>query len=128
MPNRKPKVLVVDDDPGMLDFVRDALSPHGFDVMPAGGGEQGLKIARREPVDLVIVDILMPGKDGLETIMELRRTQIFAKLIAMSGGGSFQLANALDWAEKMGAQRTLRKPFTSEELLRVVRETLGIAT
>lgn len=121
------KVLVVDDDAGMIEFVRDALSPHGFEVLSATGGEQALRTAARNVVDLIIVDILMPGKDGLETIMELRGRPNSPKIIAISGGGSFHLANALTWAERLGAQRTLRKPFTPEELLAAVRETLGSA-
>src|SRR5687767_11373877 len=111
MPNDKPKVLVIDDDPGMIDFVHDTLSAHGFQVLSTLSAEQGLRTALHEPVDLIIVDILMPGKDGLETIMELRMRQATAKVIAISGGGSFHLANALTWAERLGAQRTLRKPF-----------------
>lgn len=124
MSNTNPKVLVVDDDPGIIEFVREALSPHGFDVRSADSGEQGLRMAVRDAVDVIIMDILMPGKDGLETIMDLRRRQNPAKVIAMSGGGSFHLANALTWAERMGAQRTLRKPFTPQELLVAVREAL----
>ena len=122
MPN--PKVLVVDDDPGIIEFARETLSPHGFEVLSAGSGGQGLRMAVRDAVDVILMDILMPGKDGLETIMDLRRRQNPARVIAMSGGGSFHLANALTWAEKMGAQRTLRKPFTPQELLVAVREAL----
>lgn len=128
MPDSKPKVLVVDDDPGMIEFVRETLSAEGFDVSSASSGDQGVRSAVRDFVDLIIVDILMPGKDGLETIMELRQRNSSAKVIAMSGGGAFHLANALTWAERMGAQRTLRKPFTPEELLAAVRETLDRTT
>ena len=127
MAHRKPKVLVVDDDPGIIEFVRDSLAAEGFEVLAASSGEQGLRIAVRDPVDLVIVDLLMPGKGGLETIVELREQKAAAKVIAMSGGGSFHFANALTWAEKLGAQSTLRKPFTPQELVATVRQTLGQA-
>ena len=127
MPNANPKVLVVDDDPEIIEFVREALSPQGFEVLSAESGEQGLRVAVRDAVDVILMDILMPGKDGLETIMDLRRRQNPARIIAMSGGGSFHLANALTWAEKMGAHRTLRKPFTPQELLVAVREALDTA-
>jgi DNA-binding response OmpR family regulator len=128
MQSDKPKVLVVDDDPAMTEYVREALRQQGFDVVVAGSGEQALRMVARDVVNLIIIDILMPGKDGLETIMELRRRQNAAKVIAMSGGGSFHLANALMWAEQLGAQRTLRKPFTPQELIATVRETLGLTT
>jgi DNA-binding response OmpR family regulator len=125
MANQKSKVLVVDDDPGMIEFARDALTAEGFEVISANNGEQGLRLLKQEPVDLVIMDILMPVKDGLETMMELRKGQKAPKVIAMSGGGAFHLAGALSWAEKMGARRTLRKPFTPDELVAAVRRTLG---
>jgi len=120
-------VLVVDDNPGIIEFVQETLGSHGYEVLSASSGEQGLRMAVRDAVDLILMDILMPGKDGLEAIMDLRRRQNPAKVIAMSGGGSFRLANALTWAEKMGAQRTLRKPFTPQELLLAVREALDTA-
>jgi len=125
MANPKAKVLVVDDDPGMVEFAGEALTAEGFAVISATNGEQALRLLKSEPVDLIIIDILMPVKDGLETIMELRKTQKIPKVIAMSGGGSFNLANALTWAEKLGAQRTLRKPFTPAELVAAARSTLG---
>jgi DNA-binding response OmpR family regulator len=125
--NTNPKVLVVDDDPGIIEFVQETLGSHGYEVLSASSGEQGLRMAVRDAVDLILMDILMPGKDGLETIMDLRRRQNPARVIAMSGGGSFHLANALTWAEKMGAQSTLRKPFTPQELLLAVREALDTA-
>ena len=127
MANTNPKVLVVDDDPGIIEFVQETLGSHGYEVLSASSGEQGLRMAVRDAVDLILMDILMPGKDGLETIMDLRRRQNPARVIAMSGGGSFHLANALTWAEKMGAQSTLRKPFTPQELLLAVREALDTA-
>ena len=127
MANTNPKVLVVDDNPGIIEFVQETLGSHGYEVLSASSGEQGLRMAVRDAVDLILMDILMPGKDGLETIMDLRRRQNPARVIAMSGGGSFHLANALTWAEKMGAQSTLRKPFTPQELLLAVREALDTA-
>jgi DNA-binding response OmpR family regulator len=121
----KAKVLVIDDDPEILGMVRDALGDQEFDIIGASGGDEGLRTARREAVDLIVVDILMPGKDGLETIMDLRRSQTSAKIIAMSGGGAFHLTEALNWAQRIGAQRTLRKPFTPAELVGAVRGCLG---
>jgi DNA-binding response OmpR family regulator len=125
MASQKRKVLVIDDDPGMLEFARDVLTTVGFEVLSASNGAQGLRLLKTGPVDIIVIDILMPVKDGLETIMELRKTQQMPKVIAMSGGGAFHLANALTWAEKLGAQRTLRKPFTPDELVAAVRQTLG---
>lgn len=102
----------------------------GFDVSVAGDGDEGLRHFREEPCDLVISDIIMPKKDGFETVRELREITQDVPIIVMSGGsklgGSAREAtrDALDLAETLGATRTISKPFSEDDLIKVIRECL----
>lgn len=80
------RILVIDDDPDIRRLLRLALEDAGYDVREAQEGDDGLAIARQERCALAIVDLFMPGKEGLETILALRREMPQIKLIAMSGG------------------------------------------
>lgn len=115
-------ILVVDDDAQLRDLMRRMLELGGFEAVEAGDGDEALKRLRQQPVSLVITDILMPNREGLETIIELRRLQPEVPIIAMSGGGA---DNYLLTASKLGAVRTLAKPFSRHELIAMVNEVLG---
>ncbi|MBU6400559.1 MAG: response regulator [Verrucomicrobia bacterium] len=117
-------ILVIDDDPEARKVFETVLERGGHAVSAAGSGDEGLRLFHDTPVDLVIVDVLMPEKGGLETIVELQHGFPAVKLIAVSGG--FQKRTDRDHvlAGTLGVHRTLAKPFTPEELLRVVQETL----
>ncbi len=118
-------ILIIDDDVEILEIYREILQREGYDVLAASDGAQGIKLCRDQEVDLVITDIIMPEKEGLETIMELRRDLPDVKIIAMSGGGQIGAEEYLPLAEKLGAQHTLDKPFTPKELLEAIRGILG---
>lgn len=118
-------VLVVDDDPGMRDMIRDWLTPHGYNLLCADSGKEGTKIFRRERVDLVLLDVFMPDQDGIEVLMELRRIAKGAKVVMMSGGGVMKLDQVLKLAGKLGATETLCKPFTPIELTQTVDRLIG---
>ncbi len=117
-------ILIIDDDVQVLAVYRGMLEREGFRVLESLDGLEGIETCRKEVIDLVITDIIMPGKEGLETILELR--QEFPKLgiIAVSGGGRLGAGSYLPLAEKMGAHRTLTKPFTRQELLEIVGDVL----
>jgi CheY-like chemotaxis protein len=119
-----PSILIIDDDDSLRDGLLRTLRKEGYTIMEASGGGRGLKQLERSPVDLVLLDMFMPDKDGLETIRELRRTHPGIRIIAMSGGGFKGTVDVLHVAELLGARRTLAKPFTREELLDAVHETL----
>jgi len=122
------KVLVIDDDAKITRVLDFKLRKAGYQVIVAANGEAGLNLFKAQQPDMVITDILMPGKEGLETIMELRRDFPEVKIIAMSGGGHIGADEYLDLAKKFGAQYTFTKPFTGKEILQAVRELLDNST
>ncbi len=115
-----PSILIIDDDDSLRDSLRRTLRKQGYVIMEASDGGLGLKQLERQAVDLVLLDLFMPDKDGLETIGELRRTHPGIKIIAMSGGGFKGKVDMLPMAKMLGARRTLTKPFTREQLLEAV--------
>lgn len=118
------RILIVEDDEDIRDLVRDILEGEGYDVLVAGDGNVGSKLWREQAVDLVITDIVMPEKDGIETIAELRRHYPDVAVIAISGGGRVGPEHYLESAALLGAVSTLTKPFGRNDLLSEVRKAL----
>lgn len=119
------QVLVIDDDPQVLHLLERVLSSEGYDVLLAPEGNRGLELVRAHPVDLVICDLLMPDKEGLETIREIRAWDAGLPVIAISGGGAYGDESYLPLARRLGATRSLAKPFPPAELASVVHELLA---
>lgn len=118
-------ILVIDDEQPIRLQVRTSLELEGFIVHEAANGNEGLaRIAAAVP-DVVITDILMPDKEGIETIIELRRCYPAIRIIAISGGGRTGNKDFLRTAQHLGADRTLAKPFALADLLKLVREVLA---
>jgi CheY-like chemotaxis protein len=115
------RILVIDDEPDVRTALAAVLAQASYQVLTAEHGGDGLDLYRRHGADLVITDMLMPEKDGLETIQAMLRLDPTAKIIAVSGGGGPFLA----MAGGMGARRTLMKPFTPADLLQAVDEVLA---
>jgi len=118
-------VLVIDDDPAICLVVQQVLQRRGFEVSTAGDGQSGLQRFAELNPDLVIVDILMPGKEGIATILEMREAQPDARILAMTGGGSFAANEVLRIAELVGADNSLKKPFAPTELVATVERCLA---
>ena len=118
------RILVIDDEELVRFTVKQALEKAGHEVVEAADGNDGIEIYRQSPVDLIITDIIMPQKEGVETIVELRREDPDVKIIAIFGGGRTGNTDYLEMAKKFGARRVLRKPFGRQELLAAVQETL----
>jgi len=118
-------ILVIDDDDQFRGMLREMLERAGYEVADAPNGKEGIRLYRENPADLVVTDIIMPEKEGIETIMDLRREFPEVKIIAMSGGGRIDPEEYLHMAEKLGAKRTFAKPVEREELLKAVGEVLG---
>jgi YesN/AraC family two-component response regulator len=120
-----PKILIIDDEEMVRDVLRQTLEREGYDVQAAADGEKGLSLFEEWQPDLVITDILMPGKEGLETIRELRTADPDVRIIAISGGGDRGDLNFLRAASMFGAVRTLSKPISRDDLLPMVRDIVG---
>lgn len=119
------RILIVDDQPQIRDNCREALEDAGHTVMVAADGQEGLEVYKREPADLVILDLYMPKLDGLATIQALRATTPRLPIIAMSGGGAFgQAKSFLDVARALGAVRAFEKPLPLEAFLAMVADVL----
>lgn len=110
------RVLVVDDSNDMRESTRRVLQLIGYQAEVARDGQQAMEIQRIRPAQILLTDIFMPGKDGIETIQEFRRQWPGVKIVAMSGGGEVATRNYLSVAPDIGADATLRKPFSLETL------------
>lgn len=118
------KILLIEDDEPLRRTLHLHLQTAGYAVTVAGDGQEGIRLFRAAPADLVITDIMMPEEDGLGTIMKLRREFPEVRIIAMSGNASGS-PNWLTVAAKFGAMRTLAKPFTIAELSATIAEVIG---
>lgn len=119
------KILVIEDDKNVGLIYKRILQRAGYDVLLAPDGETGTRVYRRSPTDLVITDMVMPVKDGMETIHELTRDFPDVKIIAVSGGGVIGPYCYLLTAQRLGAKRILVKPVRRTQLLEVVGEVVN---
>ena len=122
--SEQQSILVIDDDETIRELLRAILEREGYRVLEAPDGGEGLKQFTETPTDLVITDLIMPGKEGIETIRELRQKFPGVKIIAVSGGGRIGPSSYLKMAKGVGALRTLSKPFDKTVLLEVVKEVI----
>ena len=122
-------ILVIDDDEDVRSCIRNILEHSGYSVLEAENGSVGICIFRKNPVDLVIVDLFMPEKEGIETIIELRKEYADLKILAISGGiPGYGPDHFLHIAQKLGADGTLDKPFNMQQLLSKVENLLTPAS
>ncbi len=119
------RILVVDDEPEVLLLLTDILESVGHEVIRATNGEEGLREFHKGNVDLIVTDIIMPDKEGLESIMDYKQLNPEVKIIAISGGARIGPHTYLKMAEKFGAKRVFSKPFRNKELLDAVEELLA---
>lgn len=115
-------ILIVDDDAEIRTFLRRILEDNGHQIREAANGHHGLTLYRDAPADVVITDIFMPERDGLEVTLALTQEFLDARVIAITGAAGDP--NYLNVAKLFGARRVIQKPFTPEEILRAVRFTL----
>ncbi len=117
-----PTVLIIDDDEQVLRLLRTVFEEAGYVVLEASNGREALARMTGHPVNLVVTDLVMPEKEGLETIQELRRKYPEVKILAISGtfGGSY-----LKMASRLGADGILAKPFQREQFLEAVENSLS---
>jgi len=121
------RILLVDDDDLFRQMLHTTLKRFGYDVVAARNGNEALALHQREPFDLIMTDLIMPEKEGLETIRDLRRQKPDMKIIAMSGGARTIVGDHLKMAKAMGAAQVLAKPFSNQEMMEAIEATLGKA-
>ncbi|HSJ23396.1 MAG TPA: response regulator [Longimicrobiales bacterium] len=124
MTETQATILVIDDDPALRELLRKTLEHDGHRVITAADGAEGLDVYRSVACDIVVTDLFMPGKDGIETIQELRMEFPEARIIAMSGGASTGDMGSLMDARLLGADLALPKPFTMASMSRAVESLL----
>jgi DNA-binding response OmpR family regulator len=118
------RILLIDDDDYVRAMLRLTLIHFGHVVIEARNGKEGLALFDGANVDLLITDIVMPEKEGLEVLMELRKKQTTVKIIAISGGGRQGGTDYLHIAKLMGASAVLAKPFSNEVLISTINSLL----
>jgi DNA-binding NtrC family response regulator len=116
------RILIIDDDDQFRLMLRRVLEKEGYQVIEAVDGNDGMAQFRRDKTDVVITDLIMPEKEGVETIVGLRKEFPEVKIIAISGGGRNAPGGYLMLAEKLGAMATMEKPIDRIKLLALLEE------
>ena len=122
---RSAQVLLVDDDPDFRDALGKQLVHAGYPVAQAADGEEAIEWLKQQTADIVVLDIVMPNKEGLETILALRRSHPRLPVIVISGGGRIDAHDYLHLAENLGAVAVLAKPFPFAELQVQIKKALS---
>lgn len=115
------RILVIDDDYMVRTMLRMTLESKGYAVTEAADGKEGLKRFAEFPADVIITDLVMPEKEGLETISELKKIMPEVNIIAISGGGKIGPEGYLTVAKSLGAKYTFTKPVNKEKLLEAIQ-------
>ena len=118
------RILIIDDEPQIRSMLKLMLEREDYEVVEAPDGVEGIKVYRQNPADLIITDLIMPNKDGIGMIIDLKKEFPNVNIIAMSGGGLNKPDGYLKGAKKLGAACTLTKPIDREEMLRAVKDIL----
>jgi two-component system nitrogen regulation response regulator NtrX len=117
-----PTILIVDDETTILQSLSGILSDEGFQILTASNGYEGLKMIEAESPDLVLLDIWMPGMDGIETLQEIKRTNSFLQVVMISGHGTIETAVK---ATKLGAYDFIEKPLSIEKVIVTINNALN---
>ena len=130
-------ILIVDDEEDIRDALTMVLESAGYDVRVASNGNEAVELQREQPADLIITDIIMPGKDGVSTIKEIRQEFPGIRIIAISGGGGVQPVEYvpeaitttayLAAAKEAGADMAFTKPFEREDLIQAINDLFAKA-
>ncbi|MBD3319968.1 MAG: response regulator [Chitinivibrionales bacterium] len=123
MRTNKKVVLVVDDEEAIREYVRYIIEKEGYTVIEAENGAQALDYFRTFHIDLMLTDLIMPEKEGIETILSLKTDYPDVKIAAMSGVAESE--TYLRSAGKLGADAVLRKPFEKTKLVEIVNDLMG---
>ena len=117
-------ILIVDDDELARFTIREILTTAGHEIAEAESGDEAIKSQKAQPFDLIVTDIIMPGKDGVEVIAELKQDDPAPVILAISAGGPLGDADFLQRALDVGADDILAKPFSEDSLVEKVNQCL----
>ena len=124
---RKKTILVIDDEPAISKMIKRLLERENYKVDTAIDGDEAMLLLSRNIYDMIITDIIMPKKEGIEVITSVKKLYPGTKIIAMSGGGRFAPEGYLKAADILGADKIFKKPFDHKEMLRTVNTLLNDA-
>ena len=120
------KILIIDDEPQIQTMLTKLFREEGYEVEAASNGNQGLQMFKASSYDLVITDIIMPEKEGLETIRDLKKIDPSVKIIVMTGGSNkYNSEMYLELGVKFGAITAFEKPIRRNQLLKKVKEIMS---
>jgi len=114
------RILIIDDNDHFRKMLRKMLGHEGYEVSEAVNGKEGIRRHSKQPADLIIIDIIMPGKEGIETMMEIKEMDPDVKFVVISGGSWYGSDTEFEMARALGA-RTLKKPFEREQILSIIK-------
>ena len=120
------RILLIEDDTQIRELLRETLMHEGHEVIECENGAEGVRHYQQSNIDLVIMDVLLPDKDGIETLSELKQYNAHVNVLAISGGFSQGTVNVLDIQKRLGAKETLAKPFDLKFFLKVVNQLLAV--
>lgn len=123
--NNMAQILVIEDDAQGREMLKQMLEMEGYTVAEAADGDEGTAAFHEHSPELVITDIIMPNKGGLETIINLKRENPDVTIFAITGGGRVVKADFLTIAESIGATRTFKKPLDRQEIIAAVKDAVG---
>ena len=119
------KILVIDDEPMVRSYLRTMLEREGYEVKEAANGEEGVQLFHSFSPQLIITDMVMPGKDGIEVIMELRKVDTSVKIMAISGGGYITADKYLALAKALDIDACFQKPLDPQMIISTVKDLIG---
>ena len=117
-------ILIIDDDKSLRLLLKEKIEKQGYNIIEASNGKEGIDLYHKNNIDLIITDLIMPEKEGIETIIELRKENSNIKIIAISGGGYFNPEDYLEAAEGLGAIKTFMKPIKYDKLIDYINKLL----
>ena len=118
------RILIIDDEKDFLEYLKDLLVDEGYEIITALNGIEAIELYKKKPVDIVITDLLMPEKDGEETILELQGINPQVKIVVITGGGDISAEDHIQLLESLNVKHAFLKPFNSDRLLTVIKELL----
>lgn len=118
------RILIIEDNGPLREMLKNALGTEGHSIFEASNGGEGISLFERQEFDLIITDIIMPGRWGIEIIVKIKQTRPKAKILAISGAGRGRSEELLKAAWNVGANAVLTKPFTIKDLRQTIASLL----